>query len=53
MRDATIPYRNLTCRRDTRRRSYPEGFMLDVAFIALGFAVISLMAAYAVGLRRL
>jgi len=27
--------------------------MLDVVFIALGLAVISLMAAYAVGLRRL
>jgi len=27
--------------------------MLDVVFIALGFAVIAVMAAYAVGLRRL
>jgi len=27
--------------------------MLDVAFIALGFVVIALMAAYATGLRRL
>ena len=30
-----------------------EGFMLDVAFIALRFVVIALMAAYATGLRRL
>ena len=32
---------------------FAEGLMLDVVFIALGFAVIALMAAYAVGLRRL
>ena len=30
-----------------------EGFMLDVVFVALGFVVIALMAAYAAGLRRL
>jgi hypothetical protein len=30
-----------------------EGLMLDAVFIALGLAVISLMAAYAAGLRRL
>jgi hypothetical protein len=31
----------------------PEAFMLDVVFIALGFAVIAVMGAYAVSLRRL
>jgi hypothetical protein len=31
----------------------PEAFMLDVVFITLGFAVIAVMAVYAVGLRRL
>jgi hypothetical protein len=30
-----------------------EALMLDVVFVALGFAVIAVMAAYAVGLRRL
>ena len=30
-----------------------EGSMLDVVFIVLGFAVISLMAVYGMGLQRL
>jgi len=30
-----------------------EVFMLDVAFVVLGFAVLALMGAYAVGLRQL
>ena len=30
-----------------------EAFMLDLAFIVLGFAVIALMGPYAVGLRQL
>src|SRR5208282_1008517 len=34
-------------------RSARRAFMLDVAFIALGFVVIGLMATYAAGLRRL
>ena len=53
MPTVAFPYRNLTRRRDRRRPFSAEGFMLDVAFIALGFAVIALMAAYATGLRRL
>ena len=34
-------------------RSARRAFMLDVAFIALGFVVIGLMATYAAGLPRL
>ncbi len=30
-----------------------EALMLDLAFVALGFAVIALMGLYAVGLRSL
>jgi hypothetical protein len=30
-----------------------EAIMLDVAFVALGLAVLALMGAYAVGLRQL
>ena len=30
-----------------------EGAMLDLAFVALGFALIGLMGLYASGLRRL
>jgi hypothetical protein len=33
--------------------SLQEAIMLDLVFAALGFAVIGLMAAYAVGLRQL
>jgi hypothetical protein len=35
------------------RASGKEAVMLDLAFVALGFAVISVMAVYAMALRQI
>ena len=49
----SFPYGNLAWLAGTRPPFSPEGFMLDVVFITLGFVVVALMAAYAAGLRQL
>jgi hypothetical protein len=36
-----------------RRPAGKEVFMLDVAFVVLGLAVLALMGVYAIGLRQL
>jgi hypothetical protein len=46
------PYRNLTSVGGTTP-AFKEGVMLDLVFVALGFALIGLMGLYAAGLRRL
>ena len=46
------PYRNLTSGGGTTP-ALMEAVMLDLVFVALGFALIGLMALYAAGLRRL
>ena len=46
------PYRNLTLPGGTNPPG-KEAFMLDFAFVVLGFAVIALMGLYAIGLRQL
>ena len=38
---------------DGRTPARKEWVMLDVAFVALGFAVLALMGVYALALRRL
>jgi hypothetical protein len=48
----SIQDRNLT-RLSGRERPGKEAIMLDVAFIALGVAVLALMGAYALALRQL
>jgi len=52
MRCRTNPNGNFT-RLGARRLVGKEVFMLDVAFVVLGLAVLALMGAYAVGLRQL
>jgi len=44
--------RNLTPRKG-RTPAVQEAVMLDLAFVALGFALIGLMGLYALGLRQL
>jgi hypothetical protein len=44
--------RKLTSRGGTKPAP-KEAFMLDLAFVVLGFAVIAVMALYAVALRQL
>jgi hypothetical protein len=53
MSAAALQYRNFTWRRDRPASYGAEAFMLDVAFVALGFVVIGLMGVYAHALRRL
>jgi hypothetical protein len=52
-----IPQRPIQDRKLTRlggkERSDKEAIMLDVAFVALGIAVLALMGAYALALRQL
>jgi hypothetical protein len=52
MPSSTNQYGNLT-RLGAKDRSGKEAIMLDVAFVALGFAVLALMGVYAVALRQL
>jgi hypothetical protein len=52
MRRHPIRNRKLT-RASARSRSSKETIMLDVAFVALGCAVLALMGLYALTLRQL
>jgi hypothetical protein len=47
-----IRNRKLT-RAGAKNRSSKEAIMLDIAFVALGFAVLALMGVYALALRQL
>jgi hypothetical protein len=49
---STNQYGNLT-RLGARKPVGKEAIMLDVAFVALGFAVLTLMGLYAFALRQL
>jgi hypothetical protein len=52
MSRSTNQYGNLT-RLGARKPVGKEAIMLDVAFVALGFAVLALMGLYAFALRQL
>jgi hypothetical protein len=53
IRAAAIRHGNLTQRRATPPRFNAEAILLDVAFVALGLAILALMGVYAHALRQL